>query len=507
VRPALLIALDVGTTGVKASLVDPQRGVISTSYQEHRPHRPRHGWVEQSPAVIDRCVSRVLRQVGAALPDRRSAAAIAVTSARATVSLRGPAAGPFVIWQDQRSTDECRRIAREVGEDRYSQITGLPLAPVASASKVAWLRRNDPDGWRHVTDVVTAQGHALLHLGARLNVAPRSMAAYVGLLDLRRGEWSDELCRAVGVALEQLPELVDEGAVVGSLSAARARALGLVTGTPLIAAPSDWASTMAGAGAFEDGQAVAYLGTGGALGVATAEPRLDPARRMSCLPSAVGGRFAVEGLLITGAASYGWLRGVLAVRDDLDAGFGELERLARKATAGSNGTLTLPAFEGSGAPLWDADARGVILGMSLGTTRGDLVRSMIEGVAMELRSLVASLGTFGVGVERLVLTGPPAASRTWSQVVSDVLGAEVGTVHPSDPTMVGAAAVASTTMGIVDRVEVAVRRMTRHRRTSRPDEERTKRYRAMADLAAEISQLLHERGVTRRMAQLGSEGT
>jgi xylulokinase len=435
-------------------------------------------------------------------------AAIAVTSARATFSLRrGRASGPLIIWQDQRATDECVRIAREVGEDRYYRLTGLPLAPVASLSKVAWLRRTDPSGWRHVTGIDTAQGHTLLQLGARRNVAPRSMAAYMGMLDLERGEWSDELARVTGVSVERLPELVDEGAIVGSLSPARARQLGFTAGIPLIAAPSDWASTMAGAGAFGDGQAVAYLGTGGALGVATAAIRLDPAGRMSCLPAAVAGRFAVEGLLITGAASYAWLRQLLGIADEGDAGFEALERLARQAPASSRGTLTVPAFEGSGAPLWDANARGVIVGMSLRTTAADVVRSMIEGIAMELRSLAAALATFGVGIERLVLTGPPAASRTWSQVVSDVLGVEIRTVHPSDPTMVGAAAVAAATVGIVPRPDVAVRRMTRHSRTSRPIASRVTRYGALADLAGEISQLLHERGINRRLTELGTEGT
>jgi sugar (pentulose or hexulose) kinase len=415
-----------------------------------------------------------------------------------------------LIWQDQRALDVCARVGREVGEDRYYDLTGLRLGPIASASKVAWLRTNDPGAWRQVRGIATAQAHALWTLGAGRLVAPRSMAAYVGLLDLRRGAWSDELTRAFGIAAALLPELVDEGAAVGVLSLAAARRTGLAAGTPLLAAPSDWACTMAGAGALRTGRAVAYLGTGGALGVATDGPRLDPQRRLSCLPTARDGLFGAEGLLVTGAASYGWLRETLAVGDSdgaSGAGFEAMERLARAAPPGSRGLLTLPAFEGSGAPLWDADARGTVIGIGMGTTRSDLVRSMMEGVAMELRSLQLALSVMGATIERLTLTGPPAGSPTWGRIVSDVLGVPVRTVHPADPTMIGAAAVAASSLGLVPGADAAARRMTRHGRSWRPERARTRRYQALAALADDLGRLLAEQGISRRLAELRKEGT
>ena len=476
-------ALDVGTTGVKCLIVDPTSGPVATAYVEHRPVRPAPDRVEQDPAVIGTGIERAIRRALRGTRAYGTVAAIAVTGARATfvcLDRAGRPATPFVIWQDQRAGDISTDVASRYGAARSFDRSGVPLGPIASASKLRWFADHEPATWARVDCVATAPGFALLALGAEASVTTPSAAAYVGLLDARLRTWSDELLAAFGLPSTVLPVIVAEGSIVGFVPPQVAERTGLPAGTPLVAAPSDWASTLTGCGALETGEAAAYLGTGGALGAIVDAPILDEASGLSCLPASTVGRYALEGLLVTGAAPYRWLRDLLTdrVRERGPVGYARLERLARASRTGRRGVVALPAFAGLGAPEPDPLARATYAGLGLDTRTGDLVRATIEGIALDLRALLDVVGRIAAPVQRLVLTGPPAASPLWSQIVADALEVVVDTVHPADPTALGAAAVAVVGLDGVDpltdppaharAVRAAVRRMTTRARSYRP---------------------------------------
>jgi len=512
-----VVALDVGTTGVKCLIVDPDSGPVSMAYVEHRPARPAPDRVEQDPAVIGAGIERAIRRALRGTRAYGTVAAIAVTGARATfvcLDRAGRPATPFVIWQDQRASEICADVASRYGAARSFDRSGLPLGPIASASKLRWFADHEPTMWAGVDCIATAPGFALLALGAESSVTTPSAAAYVGLLDVRRRTWSDELVAAFGLPSTVLPTIVAEGTIVGFVSPQVAERTGLPAGTPLVAAPSDWACTLAGCGALEAGEAAAYLGTGGALGAIVEGPILDETSGLSCLPASTEGRYALEGLLVTGAAPYRWLRDLLTdrARERGPVGYARLERLGRTSRTGSRGVVALPAFAGVGAPEPDPLARATYAGLGLDTRSGDLVRATIEGIALDLRILLDAVGRTATQVPRLVLTGPPAASGLWSQIVADALEVVVDTVHPADPTALGAAAVAVVALDGVDpatdpsvharAVRAAVRRMTTRARSYRP---RQADVAVLADVRAirtALARQLREGGTHVRLAAL-----
>ncbi|HEU0235155.1 MAG TPA: FGGY family carbohydrate kinase [Candidatus Limnocylindrales bacterium] len=511
----LVAALDVGTTGVKCLVVDPASGPVATAYVEHRPNRPAPDRVEQHPALIAAGIELAIRRALRGSRAYGTVAALAVTGARATfvcLDRAGLPATPFVIWQDQRGGDICTAVASRFGAARSFNRSGLPLGPIASASKLRWFADHEPATWARVDRVATAPGFALLALGADASVTTPSAAAYVGLLDARLRTWSDELLAAFGLASSVLPAIVAEGTTVGFVSPQVAERTGLPAGTPLVAAPSDWASTLAGCGALETGEAAAYLGTGGALGAIVDRPILDEAAGLSCLPASTEGRYALEGLLVTGAAPYRWLRDLLVdrVRERGSVGYARLARLARASRTGSRGVVALPAFAGLGAPEPDPLARAAYAGIGLDTRPGDLVRATIEGVALDLRALLDVVGQIAAPVRRLALTGPPAASPLWSQVVADALEVVVDTVHPADPTALGAAAVAVVGLDGVDpttdppaharAVRAAVRRMTTRARSYRPRPADVAVLAEVREIRAALARQLRDGGIHERLA-------
>ncbi len=383
-----VLAIDVGTTAVKAALVDERAAVLATGVAiQHirsdgagrRDHDAELTW-----GGIRRAVARLWRSVGApVLVD-----AISVTGPRGSFGVADASGVPrsaMLTWQDRRAAGLMPALLERAGAD-HRAIIGYELTPSAVLPKLFWLRDTAPglfqSGWR----IVTPQGDVMRRLGVPEPVIDLSTAGHLGLLDISDQVWSTALLERWSVPAETLPHLVAPGAIVGSLAADVARNLSLEPGIPIVAAGSDGVCSELGASVAAVGQIYAYLGTAGAVAgpLDRVPTSVDPA--LVVMPGSIPARRRLLGLMGAGGSARDWAMDLLGIRDH-----GRFDRLVGASPPGAHGVLSQATLAGATAPEPDSRARGSLLGLSLASSRADAARATLEGVALEMRAIVAAM--------------------------------------------------------------------------------------------------------------------
>jgi glycerol kinase len=456
----LILAVDQGTTGTTVLVVRPDGEILGRGYREHPQHFPAPGLVEHDPEAIWRTV---LESTTKAMADAdvRAAdlAAIGITNQRETLVAwdagTGRAIPPTIVWQDRRTSARCGQLRAEGLAPRVREIAGLPVVPYFSATKAEWLLREVPA----VRDAAAAGrlrlgtiDSWLVHrmTGGAAHVTDASNAARTMLYDIHAGRWSDELCALFGVDQAWLPSVVDCAGVI--TNADPAAYLGI--SAPIAGIAGDQQSALFGQACLEPGQAKATYGTGAFVLVNSGENAPASDALISTVAWQLDGKttYALEGSVFTAGASVQWLRDGLQVIDTAPA----VEELAA-GVPDSGGVVLVPAFAGLGAPMWDADARGALLGVTRGTTRAHVARATLEAVAFRVRQLVDAMRAEGTDVLELRVDGGMAANDLFLQLQADVLGIEVTRPTHIETTSLGAAFLAAHGVGIHPTLESVAR--------------------------------------------------
>lgn len=447
-----LLAIDQGTTGTTVLVVRPDEAhVLGRGYTEHPQNFPQPGWVEHDAeaiwASVVHCTQVALEN---ARVEPRKIAAIGITNQRETVvawnARTGASIPPTIVWQDRRTSGLCQQLRNEGYDRRIRELTGLPTDPYFSGTKISWLLDNVPEV-REAADAGDLRlGTVDSWLAWRLSGGDRHItdatnAARTLLYDIHQNRWSAELCERFGVDEQWLPEVVDSS---GELAATCASELGGIA-APLTGIAGDQQSALFGQACFSRGQAKATYGTGAFVLVNSAGGAPVTESLISTIAWRLGGdtTYALEGAVFTAGASVQWLRDELRIIDSAP----EIEALA--ALAHKNHGLTLvPAFAGLGAPIWDADARASIFGMTRGTTRADIARATLEAVAFRIRQNVDAMRAEGTDVTQLHVDGGMANNDLFLQIQADVL--QLPVIRPAniETTSMGAAFLAGLGAGI-----------------------------------------------------------
>lgn len=429
-----VLAIDQGTSGTKAIVVDPADGVVGVAEIPIRPRYLDGGGVEQDPAEL---LDSVLDAGRAALAQAaRPVDAVSLANQGETVLAWDPDTGaaltPAIGWQDRRSESVCATLTDHA--DELAARTGLVLDPYFSAPKMAWLRRTvDPGG------VVTTSDSWLLHQLTGEFVTDATTASRSLLTDLGGAGWSDDLLALFGLADERLPAIVANDAVVGGTTAFGTAASGGAE-IPVGGVVVDQQAALLAQSCLDAGTAKCTFGTGAFL---LANVGTTPLRSTAGLTTSVAWRVAgtdaycVDGQVFTAAAAVRWLvsLGVIADARDLDA----------VAATDSNGVLCVPALAGLAAPWWQSGATAAMSGMTLSTERGHVVLAVLQGIAAQLGELVAAVQSdtaSGARWERLRVDGGLTRSAVLMQAVADVLQVPVDVYPSPHATALGAAALA-----------------------------------------------------------------
>jgi glycerol kinase len=448
-----VLAIDEGTTGVTALVVGEDAEVLGRGYSEFRQHFPRPGWVEHVPEEIWQATLAACRRALDAAEDVE-VAAVGITDQRETAVLwdRETLAAPLraVVWQDRRSAGMCEQLRESGVEGRVAELTGLRLDPYFTATKLAWLRENDPRTWQGVEsgDVVvgTVDSYLVARLsGGRRHVTDATNASRTLLMDLSSGTWSDELCELFGVPRKALPEIVPSW---GEVARTDPRAfLGL--DVPVSGIAGDQQAALFGQACYSVGDTKCTYGTGSFVLVNTGSTAVPTSTddQLSGLLSTVAWMspdgdltYAQEGSIFVTGAAVQWLRDGL----QLIGTAAETEALAR-TVPDSGGVVFVPALTGLGAPEWDPEARGTVIGITRGTTRAHLVRATLEAIAFQVRDVVATMED---RVPVLRADGGAAANDFLMQLQADQLGVPVERPEVAETTGLGAAFLAGLGSGV-----------------------------------------------------------
>ena len=446
-----VLAIDAGTTGVTALLVTPDGRIAARGYEEFAQHFPQPGWVEHEPEQIWQATLGATRQ---ALKEQgvEPPTAIGITNQRETAVLwdKKTLAAPrrAIVWQDRRTASICDELRDAGHEPRVAELTGLRLDPYFTGTKLTWLGRNDTDSWSRVEagDVVvgTVDSYLIARLTAgKVHATDPSNASRTLLFDLATGTWSDELADLLHVPTSALPEVRPSSGDFGRTDPDAFLGLDL----PIAGVAGDQQAALFGQVCFAEGSSKCTYGTGSFVLVNTGtEIVRSDAGLLTTVAWDIGKGlvYALEGAIFVTGAAIQWLRDGLRIIDTA----AETDALARTVDD-TGGVVFVPALTGLGAPHWDPDARGAILGLTRGTTRAHLVRAALEAIAFEVRDVVDVMTRdAAVDLPELSVDGGASANDLLCQLQADQLHVPVRRPVVAETTALGAAFLAGLATGV-----------------------------------------------------------
>ena len=437
--PDLILALDQGTSGSTALVLDQQLRIHGRATVEFRQHFPQPGWVEHDPEELWASVLEAIRRALKGLDPARLAA-LGITNQRETTFLwdadSGQSLGSAIVWQDRRTSELCEQM--KAHEPRVRELTGLPLDPYFSATKLAWLKTRYP-GRRLAFGTSDS---FLMHRLSGEHLTDASNASRTLLFDIHKGRWSDELIKLFGVEDIALPRIVPSAGICARVR----RVAPLPDGLPIAGIAGDQQAALFGQGCFKAGQAKITYGTGSFVLMNTGTQLVvSQCGLLSTVAWDLGSgvTYALEGGTYVAGALIQWLRDGLGII----AATAEVEALAA-SVPDAGGVTIIPALAGLGAPHWRPEARGLIAGITRGTTKAHIARAALEAIAHSQCDILESMAVeLDAPLKELRVDGGASANNLLMQLQADLAGVTLLRPKLLEATALGAGMLAGLGIG------------------------------------------------------------
>ncbi len=471
----MLLGIDIGTSGVKAVLIDTEGRVIASASESYPLFTPKPLWAEQNPEDWWQATCKAIRQI---LQESG-----VVPSAIRGVGLSGQMHGsvfldedrrvirPALLWCDQRTADECAWITERVGEQTVLQTTLNPVLTGFQAGKIIWLRRHEPENYARVCHVLLPKDYIRFMLTGEF-ATEVSDASGTALFEVSKRDWAYGMLDTLELPREWFPRVYESPEITGRVNATAAQATGLAEGTPVVGGAGDQAAGAVGCGVVEEGIASVAVGTSGVVFAPLNQPRVDARYRTHTFCHAVPGAWHVMGVMLMAGGALQWYRDTFLPQESFDTALAEAEA----APPGSEGLLFLPYLSGERTPHADPKARGAFVGATLAHGRGHFTRAVLEGVAYGLRDSLEILRGMGLSLRQLRLTGGGAKSLLWRQILADVFGQPVHTLQAEEGPAFGVALLAGVGTGVWESVPEACAQTVRLADSTEPDPARQPAY-------------------------------
>jgi glycerol kinase len=447
----VLLAIDQGTSSSRAIAFAPDGTLVATEQQAFEQLYPASGWVEHDAEVIWATVLSTTRAVIERLRGKQSGPVIAIgiTNQRETTVVWDRRTGApihnAIVWQDRRTADRCRQLADEGHEAEVVEKTGLRLDPYFSATKLAWILDRVP-GARDLAKAGhiafgTVDSFLIWRLTrGRLHVTDATNASRTALFDIRTGRWDESLCALFNVPVNCLPEVRDSAGDFGTTDAS-------VLGQeyPIRGIAGDQQAALIGQACFAAGDLKSTYGTGAFMVLNTGRHLVRSANRLlSTIAYRLNGEitYALEGSIMSAGATIQWLRDGLGLVSRAP----EVEALA-SSVPNAGGVYLVPAFTGLGAPYWDPDARGALIGLTRGSGRGEIARAGLDSVAYQTRDLLDAMAADQIRPPALKVDGGMAQNGLFLQRLADILELPILRPKMAESTAFGAACLAGLGSG------------------------------------------------------------
>lgn len=476
------MGLDIGTTGCKAAAFDETGQLLAQAYREYQLLFPQPEWAElNSTEVCNHCMD-IINQVSRECSND-PVKAIGISSqgeAFTPVDKNGEILGNAMISSDTRATEIAKTWSKQFGPEKLYRITGHTAHPMFTLFKLLWVRENQPDVW------LAAKGfycfEDLLH--QRLGLTPAiswPLAGRTMMFNVLEHTWDSEILSAVGLKAEKLARPLQSGTIVGTIPDGIAQNLGLGKGTIVVAGGHDQTCSALGAGVTSPGKAMYATGTVDCICAAFCKPKFSSELMQSNLCTydyTLPDMYTTVAFSLTGGNILKWFRDQFATREVQMAtqkGINVYELILKKMPDTPSSLMVLPYFTPSGTPYFDAETKGAILGLRLSSSREDLLRAILEGVAFEVRLNIEILARSRIEISEFIVTGGGARSTAWNHLKANVIGKPV-TIAPVEETgCLGAAMLARSALTGTSVKDLAAK-MVRTKTTIQPDRKQTDYY-------------------------------
>jgi len=424
-----IIGYDIGTTSTKCIIADQKLRVLSRASESYGLTHPNPMWAEQDPEVLWHALvssTRTAIEQSKILPPEIISVSISCqTPCLIPVEKDGRPLRPCISWLDARAVSEAENMRERLGLDTIYEKTGVLVSAKDIICKLLWLRENEGDVFERTYKLLDLKDYLIYKLTGNF-ATDWTCASLTALFDIKQRKWSDELCEFARVPVGMLSEAHPSNDIVGEITPQASRITGLRSETPVVVGAGDVFCAALGSGAIEHGSSHLYLGTSSWIGTSVSQPSLDPNRRVLCSCHADPDKWLILGLMESTGICLKWFLDQLGA-SEISTGeeqgtspYKILDDEAARVEPGSMGLVFFPYMLGEKSPIYDPYAKGGFIGLTLKHTRAHMVRSILEGIAFQIRWIIESIEELGFGIDDLRLIGGGAQSKLWPKIITDV---------------------------------------------------------------------------------------
>jgi xylulokinase len=454
---AYLLGIDIGTSGSKALLINTAGKVVASQTTSYPMFTPRPLWAEQNPQdwweATKTSIKGVLAEAGISASEIAGIGLTGQMHGLVLLDQTGAVIRPCIMWNDQRTMDQCKAVTEAVGLENVLRLTGNQILPGFTAPKIKWVQENEQENYGRIAKVLLPKDYIRYKLSGAF-FSEVSDASGTALFDVGQRRWSAEMLEAFDVDRAWLPEVTESPVPSTTVSPEAAAQTGLKAGTPIVGGGGDQAAQAIGTGILREGEVSVTLGTSGVVFAASESYRVQPEGLLHAFCHAVPGMWHLMGVMLSAAGSFRWYRDTLGdfeVQQAAESGedpYDVLTAAAAEAPAGSEGLIFLPYLTGERTPYPDPNARGVFFGLSLRHTKAHMTRSVLEGVTFGLRDSMELMQDLGVRIDAIRASGGGAKSPLWLNILANIFNTPILTNNAVEGAAFGAALLAGVGTGV-----------------------------------------------------------
>ena len=468
------IGIDLGTSATKLLLVDEGGQILNEVSKEYPLEFPHPGWSQQAPADWKRAVLEGIPELLKGFDGSKVAGIGAGGQMHGLVVLddQDNVIRPAILWNDGRTAKQVDYLNGAIGKDKLSQLTANIAFAGFTAPKILWMQENEPENFHKIAKIMLPKDY-INYILTGVHCCDYSDASGMLLLDVEHKCWSKEMLDICGICENQMPALYESYEVVGTVLPEIAEALGIRDGVKVVAGAGDNAAAAVGTGVVGKGGCNISLGTSGTIFISSDSFGVDPNNALHAFAHADGG-WHLMGCMLSAASCNKWLcEDILNTRD-----YAAEQAPITEDKLGSNRVFFLPYLMGERSPINDTNARGTFIGMSMDTSRADMVQAVLEGVAFAIRDSFEVAKSLGIAIPTTKICGGGSRSNLWKKIFANVLGIPLQIVKTEQGPGYGGAMLAMVGCGQYETVQAAADGLVEVADTVYPDAELTARYEA-----------------------------
>ena len=466
------IGIDLGTSGVKLLLVDEKGAILNELTREYPIAFPHPGWSEQKPEDWWKACCEGIPELLKGFDGNQVAGIGAGGQMHGLVILDETDAviRPAILWNDGRTQEAVDYLNEEIGREKLSGLTANIAFAGFTAPKILWLKKYEPENFSRIAKIMLPKDY-INYMLTGVHCCDYSDASGMLLLDVKNRKWSEEMLAICDVRPDQMPKLFESYETVGCVRPETAALLGLPEGVKVVAGAGDNAAAAVGTGVVGEGGCNISLGTSGTVFISSKTFGVDPNNALHAFAHADGG-YHLMGCMLSAASCNKWLcEDILQTKD-----YAAEQKDITDDRLGCNHVFFLPYLMGERSPINDVNARGTFTGMTMDTSRADLVQAVLEGVAFAIRDSVEVARSLGLDLSRSTICGGGAKSPLWRKIFANVLGIPLDMVKTEQGPGYGGAMLAMVGCGQFASVQEAADALVERASTTLPDPELTERY-------------------------------